>query len=150
MQHLSDAGYKMTEPRRRILDTLKAAPEAWTTQQIASHAGTSLASTYRVLALLVTLGMVSEVPDLDAATASPEGRIQRYAICTLPVHHHHFVCRSCHAILEIASDNLEEALSNVAQTYGLSLEHHEVTLSGQCAHCTYDTHDTPNQHIGEV
>lgn len=136
MQHLSDAGYKMTEPRRRVLEALKQAPEAWTAQHIANYAKTSVASTYRVLSLLVTLGVVSEVPDLDETNASTEGRVQRYALCVLPVHHHHFVCRSCHAIVEVASDKLEQALALMAQTYGLSLEHHEVTLSGQCAHCT--------------
>ena len=55
---LEDAGYRLTEPRRRVLDALREAPGPLTAQDVAERASASVASTYRVLALLVELGLV--------------------------------------------------------------------------------------------
>ena len=191
---LSAAGYKLTGPRRRILTALHTAQQPLTAQEVAALAATSVASTYRVLALLVELGVVGESPDpgegcdvvavdgsARAAQSTPpdqrqdrrpapagqahvaftvgerqrteqhseqrtvthteappgetDARGRRYRLCSTSVHHHHFACRSCHALIEVASDALERALAELADECGLAVERHEVTLSGLCAAC---------------
>ena len=132
---LEDAGYRLTEPRRRVLDALRTAAGPLTAQDVAERAGASVASTYRVLALLVTLGLVSETPDDGAALPGCEARGRHYALCTAHEHHHHFFCRSCHATLEVASDALESALADLARTTGVRLEQHDIMLRGQCPAC---------------
>jgi len=174
-ERLSEAGYKLTVPRRRILAALQSAKRALTAQEVAALADTSVASTYRVLALLVELGVVGETPDLSgesgdgpgddahadatetANTASStsdhhgeshhlahriegsagdgEARGRRYKLCSASGHHHHFVCRSCHALIEVRCDALERALDELAHESGLAVEHHEVLLSGLCGAC---------------
>ena len=134
LDRLGEAGYKVTEPRRRVLDLLRAAKRPLTAQEAAERAGTSVASTYRVLALLVQLGAVSEVTD-GAATPEDEARGKRYVLCSAIGHHHHFVCRSCHASFELACEPLERALAELEQTTGLAVEHHQFMLQGQCASC---------------
>ena len=132
---LEDAGYRLTEPRRRVLDALGAAGGPLTAQDVAERAGASVASTYRVLALLVELGLVSETPDGGVALPGCEARGRHYALCTAHEHHHHFFCRSCHATLEVASDALERALIELERTTGLRVEQHDVMLRGQCSAC---------------
>ena len=132
---LEDAGYRLTEPRRRVLDALRMAAGPLTAQDVAERAGASVASTYRVLALLVELGLVSETPDDGMALPGCETRGRHYALCTAHEHHHHFFCRSCHATLEVASDALERALLELEQTAGLRVEQHDVMLRGQCPAC---------------
>lgn len=132
---LEEAGYRLTEPRRRVIDALRAAPGPLTAQDVAERAGASVASTYRVLALLVELGLVSETPDDGVALPGCETRGRHYALCTAHEHHHHFFCRSCHATLEVASDALERALAELAQSSGFRLEQHDVMLRGQCPTC---------------
>lgn len=132
---LEEAGYRLTEPRRRVLDALGAAVGPLTAQDVADKAGASVASTYRVLALLVELGLVSETPDDGAALPGCEARGRHYALCTAHEHHHHFFCRSCHATLEIASDALERALAEMERASGFRLEHHDIMLRGQCPVC---------------
>jgi Fe2+ or Zn2+ uptake regulation protein len=140
-ERLTETGYKLTSPRRRVLEALRAAPEPLAAQDIAARAGTSVASTYRSLALLAELGVVSEVAepatgDLPgAAGARVEGGVRRYALCTLHGHHHHFVCRGCHVTFDIESAALEQALAELEQLSGMRIERHEVRLSGQCARC---------------
>lgn len=143
-ERLKAAGYKETWPRKRVMEALEEAPAPLTAQEVAERAKTGTASTYRVLALLVGLGMVSEVEEAheraghggagEAGTAS-ETRSRRYALCRLADHHHHFVCRCCHATLDVASDRLESALRELERRDGLEIERHEVTLLGRCAHC---------------
>ena len=166
---LSAAGYKVTGPRRRILDALRMASGPLTAQEVAASAGTSVASTYRALALLVELGVISETPDLGepgsgestpATLASPtrapahgideaapdghdshdsheshESRGKRYALCSTSGHHHHFVCRACHATLDVTCGALESAFAELERERGVVVERHEVTLLGLCAPC---------------
>ena len=127
--------------------------------RVAARAGTSLASTYRVLALLVQLEIVVEAADgvaaseragsereaeaqsgaTSGATSGTNMRSRRYALCSSAGHHHHFICRSCHSIRDVRSDALERALARVAAELGaasgLRIEGHELTLRGQCAEC---------------
>jgi Fur family ferric uptake transcriptional regulator len=132
------AGYKLTRPRRDVLAALRAGAGPLTAQEVAARAGTSLASTYRVLALLASLGMVCETAD-DEGGGGAEPRGRRYSLCSASGHHHHFVCRSCHTALDVASDTMERALERAAteleRASGLRIETHELTLRGECAAC---------------
>lgn len=134
IDRLGEAGYKVTQPRRRVLDLLREAERPLTAQEVAERAGTSVASTYRVLALLVQLGAVAEVNDV-AAALDEEPRGKRYALCSATEHHHHFICRSCHATFELACEPLERALTELEVATGLAVERHEFTLHGLCASC---------------
>jgi Fur family ferric uptake transcriptional regulator len=136
LDSLNQAGRRLTAPRRRVLAALKAASGPLTALEVASAAGTSVASTYRALGLLAGLGLVSELADVGMTPESAEGRAaRRYALCSLAEHHHHFVCRSCHTTLEVTCDALEAALAELERTAGLSVESHEITLRGQCSRC---------------
>lgn len=134
-ERLTAAGYKVTEPRKRVLAALEEAGEPCTAQAIAEHAGTSVASTYRVLGLLVDLGVVSEVPDPAGEHGCAGGGCRQYFLCSAKGHHHHFVCRTCRATLDVASDALERAVAEIEADTGLRVEAHDVTLRGQCSRC---------------
>lgn len=142
LNRLRYAGYKVTEPRRRVLTALSAAGKPLTTLEVAARAGASVASTYRALTLLAQLGVVSELTDsamereprIKGETAG-ESRGKRYALCATQQHHHHFTCRSCHATLEVTCDALERALMELEVSTGALIERHEVTLRGLCGAC---------------
>ena len=152
VERLTETGHKLTAPRRRVLEALGAAGEPLAAQEVAERAGTTVASTYRTLALLAELGIVSEVEEHggaapDVSTGSGEWhnegqwRTRRYALCTLHGHHHHFVCRACHATLDVQSEALERALAELERRAGLDIERHEVLLSGRCPRCSGHTPD---------
>lgn len=145
IERLAATGHKLTAPRRRVLAALRAAGEPLAAQEVAARAGTSVASTYRALALLAELGIVSEVEEHGGAAGTSgerhtegrtEGRTRRYALCTLRGHHHHFVCRACHTTLDVQSEALERALAELERRTGLDIERHEVLLSGRCPRCS--------------
>jgi Fe2+ or Zn2+ uptake regulation protein len=149
---LAQAGYKLTAPRRRILDALRASATPLTALEVAARSGVSVASTYRALALLTALGVISETDEPPAersggaiagaqsgpgaaASAEADARGRRYAICTATGHHHHFTCRACHATLDVACSTLETALTEIEQSTGVRIERHDVTLGGLCPTC---------------
>jgi Fe2+ or Zn2+ uptake regulation protein len=149
---LAQAGYKLTTPRRRILDVLRESETPLTALEVAARSGVSVASTYRALALLTTLGAISETLDpcaervggphpgavggaSEGAAVDAEARSRRYAICTATGHHHHFTCRACHATLDVASAALETALAEIEQATGVRIERHDITLGGLCPAC---------------
>jgi Fe2+ or Zn2+ uptake regulation protein len=150
LERLSAAGYKLTAPRRRILDVLRMGEAPLTALEVAARSGVSVASTYRALALLADLGAVSETSDpcaeraagqtalattLGEAAAADDARGRRYAICTATGHHHHFTCRACHATLDVSSAALETALAEIEQAAGVRIERHDIALGGLCAAC---------------
>ncbi len=146
LDRLSHAGYKITEPRRRVIDALSDAGEPLTAQEVAARAGASVASTYRALTLMTELGVVSELADtterelhLSGANGASEARGKRYALCATLEHHHHFTCRCCHAMIEMTCDALERALEELETTTGALIERHEVTLRGLCGACRSQT-----------
>ena len=152
IERLAQTGHKLTAPRRRVLDALREAEGPLAAQEVAEHAGTTVASTYRTLALLAELGIVSEVEEHGGAAAGAgpgadeghaEGRIRRYALCTLSGHHHHFVCRTCHTTLDVQSEALERALAELERRAGLDIERHEVLLSGRCPRCSGHATEVP-------
>ncbi|GEM_PF-1008742 len=142
LRAVSEAGYKLTGPRKRIWQAMRAAHEPLTAQEIAARAATSVASTYRVLALLVEIGVVGETPDPNAlgeaegrAADGHDPRGKRYALCSASGHHHHFVCRACHSALEVRSEALERAFAEMERESGHHIERHDVVLCGVCADC---------------
>jgi Fe2+ or Zn2+ uptake regulation protein len=138
---LQAAGYKLTRPRQRVLETLRSASSPLLAQEVALQAGTSVASTYRVLGLLVALGLVSETSEpVSSREPNVEGRSRRYAVCSAAGHHHHHVvCRSCYAAVDLTSEAIEQALRQVAseleRAAGFRVDEHELTLRGECAEC---------------
>jgi Fur family ferric uptake transcriptional regulator len=136
LDRLSDAGFRLTAPRRRVLAALREASAPATAHALAARARTSLASTYRTLALLVNLGLAGEVAESGAPDQmGADTHSRRYTLCSSAGHHHHFVCRSCHTTVEVASEPLERALADLAAHHGLRIEEHEITLRGRCARC---------------
>ncbi|MDF2460719.1 MAG: transcriptional regulator, Fur family transcriptional regulator, ferric uptake regulator [Candidatus Saccharibacteria bacterium] len=51
-------------------------------------------------------------------------------------HHHHFVCRQCGQESNFNDDRLEQALEAFAKDRGITLESHQVELSGLCRQCS--------------
>src|SRR3712207_9181622 len=58
-----------------------------------------------------------------------------YRRCS-PVHHHHLVCRSCGATVEVADAPVERWAARVAAEHGFADVDHQVEVFATCATCT--------------
>ncbi|HLP23289.1 MAG TPA: Fur family transcriptional regulator [Microbacteriaceae bacterium] len=85
-----------------------------------------LATVYRALADLAENGLA------DALT-SAAGEV-RYRACTSE-HHHHLMCRTCGATVEIGADAVEVWARTIAEAHGFDEPSHTVDIYGRCPSC---------------
>jgi len=90
--------------------------------------GIGLATVYRALAGLKASG------DADSLQ-SPEGEAL-YRACASTGHHHHLICRSCGAAVEIEATAVEKWAREIAAQNGYTEAEHVIDVFGLCADCT--------------
>ncbi|MBD2326897.1 Fur family transcriptional regulator [Alkalinema sp. FACHB-956] len=129
VQRLKEKGLRVTPQRfavyANLLDRCDHPTAEQVLQDLNQHAPTSSQATvYSSLQALCEVGLVREV-------LLEEG-VCRYDANVAP--HHHFRCRCCGAIEDIAWDALHSIQIDRVRS-GLKVESYEVTLHGVCDHC---------------
>lgn len=127
------AGHRAGGARQAVIDSLADQECCRSAQEIfdqlrADNRRVGIASVYRVLDLLVSLGLVQRL-DLG-------GGISRFEPA-LPggEHHHHLVCVGCGDVLPFEDPALEAAIEDAAHRSDFTVEGHDVVLRGRCARC---------------
>jgi Fur family ferric uptake transcriptional regulator len=123
---------RQTRQRAEIVDLLAGLDEFRSAQQLhellrARGSGVGLATVYRAVQRLAEQGEVDVL-------RTPEGE-SVYRRCAQRAHHHHLVCRSCGATVEIDAGEAEAWAARVASSYGYDDVDHTIELVGTCAAC---------------
>ena len=133
LARLRDASGRSGGARREVVEFLGRQNCCLTALEIhdgvrATGARVGIASVYRTLEGLSTLGLVQRVDFGDGTSrfepADPAGD-----------HHHHLVCGECGKVEPFADRALEDALERVAGGRGYDVAGHEVVLRGACDEC---------------
>jgi Fe2+ or Zn2+ uptake regulation protein len=139
---LSQKGYRLSEPRKRIMELLESAEVALSPQQIHQElqqkgCELGLVSVYRTLDLLTKLELVTVVYD-------PQ-RNPGFMLSTTG-HHHHIVCQECHKALEFSgSDDINDLVHRVETETSFQVHDHFLQLFGLCPDC--QQHNTPREKL---
>lgn len=138
LQALRWAGYKMTEPRRRVVSSLIDNQEKHLTVEELfddinrTHPPIGLATVYRTLNVLHELELVSKLDLGDG--------FDRYEVADESHHHHHhLLCRQCDAIIEVKEDYLDELEDRIQKDYGFEVTGHSVKFFGLCGKCKQES-----------
>jgi Fur family ferric uptake transcriptional regulator len=134
LQRLEDRGYKRTTPRRMLLAEIARRPGPFTAAEIyaalqSQDAGIGRATVFRTLDLLAEIGLVQRMHDEQSGGVS-----SAYLACE-PVHHHHLICSSCHAVWDFVEGDLEASIAAVARRNAFQMRDHRLELYGVCAAC---------------
>ena len=128
---LDRAGYRLTEPRRRLAELIAAHDGHFTTGDLVTeaHAGRvriGRATVFRTLEVLEDLGAVERLdhPNGDHA----------FVVCRR-AHHHHIVCSHCGRTQEIDDAGLRVVVGEVARRTGYRVDEHRLELFGLCPAC---------------
>ena len=127
-------GLRATRQRQLVLDVLQEHPghldaEAIHDQVKIQDPRISLATVYRALALLKSLGLVAEHSlgedhgHFEAASAAP---------------HYHFTCLQCKRVIEFEAPTVIQIVRGLAEKEGLQVTETHLTLSGYCRDCRPD------------
>ena len=85
----------------------------------------SLGTVYRNLALLSELGEIKRLVTGDGP--------DRFDADTSP--HNHFICRKCHAVLDMDMEDISEIKERAEQNFHGVIESYSVNFYGICEHC---------------
>jgi Fe2+ or Zn2+ uptake regulation protein len=132
IQVLRSNGYKVTEPRKRVLKALAEAESPvspYDIQEILQRKGEYLnhVTIYRVLELLCSLNLAHKVLLVGG-----------FVKCTLGEKsgcHRFVICRQCGALREYSDKALCEEENAIAQEFGFRTEQHFSEFSGICSEC---------------
>jgi Fur family ferric uptake transcriptional regulator len=131
-QRLADAGYRITAPRRAVIEIMLQSESPLSPQEIfeqgrAIHPKLGLVTVYRTLALLEAFSLVRRVHRDDGCHG--------YVLAS-PGHRHPVVCRECGRTVEfLASEDLDTLIAQVEQSTGYRVEDHLLQLEGLCPDC---------------
>jgi len=128
---LQASGYRLTRPRKAIVDTLAGSRRALTPTEIfdlarADYPSLGLVSVYRTLEKLESLGLIQRVHQ-------PKG-CQAY-IAAFTGHQHLLICQICGKAEFFDGGNLDNLIARVEQESGYRVDEHWLQFFGICAEC---------------
>jgi Fur family ferric uptake transcriptional regulator len=131
-QRLSEAGCRITAPRRAVIQVLQESDVPLSPHDIckrasAIHPKLGLVTVYRALALFQELDLVRRVHRSNGC---------HVYVAALPGHRHHVICRKCGRAVEFpGSENLDVLIAQVEQRTAYRVDDHLLQLSGLCPDC---------------
>ena len=126
IERLEDAGYRVTDTRRRVCELLAGHAEGVSSEQLVAEAkGIGRATVYRILDVLVHEQLLCKI--------ATEGSV-RYAPARAS-HHHHLVCIGCGVVREFRDPSLEKALKRLRLPGSEEVLGHQVDIQVLCGPC---------------
>ena len=139
-RQLTEAGCRITAPRRSVMTVLQQANAPLPPQEILAqgrsiHANLGLVTVYRTLTLLAELGLVRRVHREDGCHG--------YVMAT-PGHRHLLICEHCGGAVEFrGDDDLRALIERVEARTGYQVHSHLLQLFGLCPDCQ-EKHAAPD------
>ncbi len=128
---LRGKAHKVTGPRQAILDVLRRHEHPLTSREILgalADGECDLATIYRSMHLLEEMGMVHRFDFGDGAA-----RFE--LVADEEAHHHHLVCRSCAAVVEVTDCFPPDLEERIARKAGFKRVSHRLEFFGLCPLC---------------
>ncbi|OGO01188.1 MAG: hypothetical protein A2Y72_02540 [Chloroflexi bacterium RBG_13_53_26] len=132
IQVLRSKGYKVTRPRKEVLEAVESATapvSPYDISRMVQQQGKHLdhVTIYRVLDLLCSLNLVHKVLS--------RGGFVKCGLLDEPGCHRFLVCRECGVLQEFTDEALCYQESQIARRMGFYPEHHLTESSGLCQRC---------------
>jgi len=128
---LSNSGYRLTSPRKKVLEILSSTTKAVNPYKIVEVDSSLDPSTvYRILEVFQNLKLIHFVKDQQGYLPCSHFECDKEAHC-----HHQFICSNCKKIEEIHLDD-SGFIQKIASKYkNLKIKNHYFEFSGTCQNC---------------
>jgi len=129
---LTGRSYRITSQRMTIIAEFAALRRYVTAKELHDHlarrrAGIGLATVYRTLEALQSIGAASAQPQPHGETA--------YLFCPID-HHHHAICTKCGKVEDVACPSLGQIRRTLTTDLRFTLTQHRLEFFGVCARCS--------------
>lgn len=123
-------GYKITPPRRAVLETLNDSHEHFEPQTILErskkiHPAIGRATVYRTLEMLTQIGILRPI----------HSNQNTVAFIWAAGGHHHMVCSDCGTVVEFDECIAGSMTDKLEDEYGFKISSHLLEFYGQCGDC---------------
>lgn len=131
-QRLTEDGYRLTAPRRAVINVLRQTTTPLSPTDVLQeaqkfHKRLGLVTVYRMLNLLEKLNLVRRI--------HVEGGCHGYVPASSG-HYHAVICQNCHRAVEFPGYNdLDRLVSRVEAQTGYQVNEHLLQLFGVCREC---------------
>ncbi len=130
---LKVAGYKLTSPRKAVLQVLEQEGDHLSPNEVLMlgqqfYPKLSRATVYRTLDLLTDLGLIRPIYLHDTS--------QRYV--TAQGGHHHLVCIDCGTAFEFGRCDVDRLAVNLSEQFRFEIHSHLLEFYGFCETCNRD------------
>lgn len=131
LTHLQENGYRLTEARRAVIETIQGTARALTPVEVfdiarQKYAALGLVSVYRTLEKLEELHLIQRVHQ-------PQG-CQAF-IAESDGHQHLLLCQNCGKLTFFEGDNLDVLINTISEKTGYQIRDHWLQLFGLCQAC---------------
>ena len=127
MAALEDRGYRLTSPRRRVIDHLSEKLEGFSAEEIHEELpDVGRATVYRTIKLLVDTGVVCK---LALPNGTPKYSLARYE------HHHHTICIHCGIVGEFRATTIERLIRTIGTDIPGEIVGHRIEFYIDCGKC---------------
>lgn len=131
LRRLKESGYRLTAPRRAVVEVVTTSARALNPNEVfelarRSHPTLGLVTVYRTLERLEHLDLVQRVH-------LPEGCHAYLPACE--GHEHLLICRECGLTEYFSGDDLDPLITAVERNSGYSISDHWLQLLGRCSVC---------------
>lgn len=131
LTQLKDNGYRLTEARKAVVETVADTRHALTPVEVfdrarAASPGLGLVTVYRTLEKLEELGLIQRVHQTHGCQAF---------ISSGSGHEHLLLCTKCGTAVRFSGDKLEPLISAISRQTGYRVEEHWLQLFGVCKNC---------------
>ncbi|MFW6195043.1 MAG: Fur family transcriptional regulator [Chloroflexota bacterium] len=124
---LEDQGYRITGPRRTVARAISDRSAGFTAEELSAELPqVGRATVYRVIKLLLDMGVICKLSLPDGAPVYVASRVE---------HHHHFICTSCGDVGEFRDQAVERVLRSLAQEIGGEIQGHRMEFYIRCSAC---------------
>lgn len=131
-KRLRNAGYKLTNARLRVLESIQTLGGHCTSADVLDvvaqlDESIGRASVFRTLDLLTQLGIIR--PTYVDTSMTPQ------YVMMPDGHHHHVICTNCNQVIEFEDCGLSELTAKLETQFNLEITGHLLEFYAICEHC---------------
>ena len=124
---LAAHGYRITRPRREVIETVLQRSRPFTSEQLVQELPEiSRATIYRTVEIMASVDILTRLLDSTGHPAYIVGE---------PGHRHHLICSRCGYVVAFTTCPIEATVRELGQNHDFAIEGHSLEIFGLCGHC---------------
>jgi Fur family transcriptional regulator, ferric uptake regulator len=132
LEQLSENGYRLTEARRAVVETVEKSTRALTPVEVYDMAR----KRYRALGLVTVYRTLEKLEELHLIQRVHQPQGCQAFISAGAGHQHLLLCRNCGQVEFFDGDDLDGLTKTISKRTGYKINEHWLQLFGLCAACS--------------